>query len=41
VFVYKENENDQCFENYSEIIPNNKKDTYFDVKEVEVYKIFE
>jgi len=39
-FYYKKIEN-QCFENYSEIIPNNKKDTYFDVKEVEVYKIFE
>ena len=40
-FYYKENENDQCFENYNEIIPNDKKDTYFDVKEVEIYKIFE
>ena len=40
-FYYKENENDQCFENYNEIIPNDKKNTYFDVKEVEIYKIFE
>ena len=28
-----------CYENYNEIIPNNGKDTYFDVKEVEIYKI--
>ena len=41
IFYYKENENDQCFENYNEIIPNDKKNTYFDVKEVEIYKIFE
>jgi len=40
-FVYKENENDQSFENFNEIIPNDKKNTYFDVKEVEIYKIFE
>ena len=40
-FYYKENENEQSFENYNEIIPNDKKDTYFDVKEVEIYKIFE
>ena len=41
IFYYKENENEQSFENYNEIIPNDKKDTYFDVKEVEIYKIFE
>ena len=40
-FFYKEDENSQCYENFNEIIPNDKKDTYFDVKEVEIYKIFE
>ena len=29
----------ESFENYNEIIPNNKTDTFFDVKEVEIYKI--
>ena len=38
-FFYKNN-NDESFENYSEIIPNDKKDTYFDVQEVEIYKIY-
>ena len=32
---------DECYENFNEIIPNDKTDTYFDVKEVEIYKIFE
>jgi len=27
------------FENYDEIIPNEKKDRLFDVKEVEIYQI--
>ena len=40
-FYYFENENRQSYENFNEIIPNDKKDTYFDVKEVEIYKIFE
>ena len=40
-FYYKEDENSQCYENFNEIIPNDKKETYFDVKEVEIYKIFE
>ena len=40
-FYYFENENRQCYENFNEIIPNDKKNTYFDVKEVEIYKIFE
>ena len=29
----------ECYENYNEIIPNNGKNTYFDVNEVEIYKI--
>ena len=32
---------DESYENYNEIIPNGKKGTFFDVKEVEIYKIFE
>ena len=31
---------DESFENYNEIIPNNKTDTFFEVKEVEIYKIY-
>ena len=31
---------DESYENFNEIIPNNNKDTYFDVKEVEIYKIY-
>ena len=31
---------DESYENFNEIIPNNYKDTYFDVKEVEIYKIY-
>ena len=39
-YFYYKNNNDGSFENYSEIIPNDKKDTYFDVQEVEIYKIY-
>ena len=39
IFYYRYG--DECYENFKEIIPNDKKDTYFDVKEVEIYKIFE
>ena len=35
-YKYKGQEN---FENYNEIIPNNNCDKFFDVKEVEIYKI--
>ncbi len=31
---------DESYENFNEIIPNDKKETYFDAKEVEIYKIF-
>ena len=36
---YYESKGDECYENYNEIIPNNGKNTYFDVNEVEIYKI--
>ena len=39
VFHYKIS-GEESFENYNEIIPNNKTDTFFDVKEVEIYKIY-
>ena len=39
-YFYYKKDKDQCFENYNEIIPNNNKNTYFDVKEVEIYKIY-
>ena len=39
IFYYRID--DESYENFNEIIPNDKKDTYFDVKEVEIYKIFE
>ena len=38
IFHYRQG--DESYENYNEIIPNNNKDTYFDVKEVEIYKIY-
>jgi hypothetical protein len=38
LFYYRRG--DESYENYNEIIPNNNKDTYFDVKEVEIYKIY-
>ena len=38
-FLYKTKEKDIFFENFNEIIPNNGKDRFFDVEEVEVYKI--
>ena len=38
-FFYKNN-NEESFENFNEIIPNDKKETFFDVQEVEIYKIF-
>lgn len=36
---YYKSEDEMCFENYNEIIPNNYCSRSFDVKEVEVYKI--
>ena len=36
-FLYKKNE--ICFENFNEIIPNENKDKFFGVDEVEIYKI--
>jgi len=36
-FVYKRN--DTFFENINDIIPNEKKDRYFNIEEVEIYKI--
>ena len=38
IFYYKDKE-EENFENCDEIIPNNKCDRYFDVKEAEIYKI--
>ena len=38
-YLYK-NENESCYENFSELIPNDKKEVLFDVKEVEIYKIY-
>ena len=37
-FYYKDKE-EMSFENYNEIIPNEKKDREFKVKEIEIYKI--
>ena len=37
-FCYKY-KGQESFENYNEIIPNNNCDKFFDVKEVEIYKI--
>jgi len=39
IFYYTKG--DESYENYNEIIPNDKKNTYFDAKEIEIYKIFE
>ena len=38
-FLYKQREEDLYFEDINEIIPNEKKDRFFSVKEVEVYKL--
>ena len=38
-YYYYKNKNDEYFENYDELIPNDKKNTIFDVNEVEIYKI--
>ena len=38
-FLYKENPGDTYFEGINEIIPNENKDRFFNVKEVEVYKL--
>ena len=38
-YFYK-NDFDSCYENFSELIPNDKKEVFFDVKEVEIYKIY-
>jgi len=38
-FLYRSKDN-EYYDNYNEIIPNEKKNMYFDVKEVEIYKIF-
>ena len=37
---YYKNDNESCYENFSELIPNDKKEVFFDVKEVEIYKIY-
>ena len=39
-FHYK-GKDKEAYENYGEIIPNNKNDILFDVIEVEIYKIYE
>jgi len=38
-YFYYKNKNDISFENYNEIIPNEKKNRLFEVKEVEIYQI--
>ena len=38
-FLYRSKDN-EYYDNYNEIIPNEKKNMYFDIKEVEIYKIF-
>ena len=38
-YFYYLDEEDSIFENYGEIIPNEKKDRSFDVTEIEVYQI--
>ena len=38
-FLYYSDINDIYFENFNKIIPNDKKNRFFDVEEVEVYKI--
>ena len=38
-FYYK-SKDEERYDNYNDIIPNDKKDVDFNVKEVEVYKIF-
>ena len=37
-FVYKNKEN-ESFYNFNEVIPNEKKNRFFNVEEVEIYKI--
>ena len=39
-YYYYRNKNEEYFENYDELIPNDKKEVFFDVKEVEIYKIY-
>ena len=38
-YYYYKNKNEEYFENYDELIPNDKKNSFFDVNEVEIYKI--
>ena len=38
-FYYQKSQNDECFENYNDIIPNEKKNRAFNVIEVEIYQI--
>ena len=38
-YYFYKNKEEMCFENYYEIIPNEKKNRLFDVKEVEIYQI--
>jgi hypothetical protein len=39
VRYYHRFENESIFQDYSYIIPNEGKDTFFDVEEIEIYKI--
>ena len=39
--LYKKDENEIFFKDIYEIIPNIKKDTFFDIEEVETYKIID
>jgi len=38
-YFYRAKNEKSSFENYNDIIPNEGKDRFFDVEEVEVYKI--
>ena len=38
-FLYKEKKKDIYFKDFNKIIPNNGKNRFFDVEEVEIYKI--
>ena len=39
-YFHYQNREDMCFENFNSIIPNNNCERFFDVKEVEIYKIY-
>ena len=38
-YYYYKNKNEEYYENYDELIPKDKKNSFFDINEVEIYKI--